>query len=95
MFWTNLKGIIGNLPLALSDTDEVSGVSLNRLIIFWLALCIPVFGGIVLIFFHTEAIQFLGYWQASLATLTALISANVAKRYINIKGDNNNDQHNN
>ena len=43
MFIRNLKGIMQNFPLILSDSDKVTDVSLNQVIIFigfWLiVLC--------------------------------------------------------
>jgi hypothetical protein len=85
MFWTNLKGIIDNLPLMLSDSTDVSDISFVRVSGF-VILIVLIISPIYMMNFKSELVtQFLPYWQG-LATLfgTAII-ANVGKKYIATK----------
>ena len=80
MFIQNLKGIMQNLPLILSDTDQVTGVSLNRVLIF-IGFWIIVFSVVTVTFFLPERLQQLQvYWQSGIVSWTTLASANVAKK---------------
>ena len=80
MFSQNLKGIIQNLPLILSDTDQVTDVSLNRVLIF-IGFWIIVFSVLAVSYFSPERLQQLQiYWQSGIASWTTLASANMAKK---------------
>ena len=69
-----------NSPLILSDTDKVTDVSLNRVLIF-LGFWIIVLSILVVSLFSPERLQQLqAYWQAGVASWTTLASANVAKK---------------
>jgi len=87
MFWINMKGIIDNLPLTLSDTDNPKDVSQNRVIIYLFAMATLIGGFIILTYYRQEALQLVGYWQAWLACFTALVSANVAKKIFKKEGE--------
>ena len=80
MFKDNLKQIIQNLPLILSDTQLPQDVSLNRVLIF-LGFWIIVISTIILVFILPERILSLtGYWQAFVASWTTLVTGNIAKK---------------
>lgn len=80
MFRDNLIKILQNLPLILSDSLDPQEVSLNRVLIFC-GFWIIVISAILLVFVFPEKLtQLMGYWQASLASWTTLVTANVAKK---------------
>ena len=69
-----------NSPLILSDTDQVTDVSLNRVLIF-LGFWIIVFSVLAVAYFSPERLQQLQiYWQSGIASWTTLATANVAKK---------------
>ena len=69
-----------NSPLILSDTDHVTDVSLNRVLIF-LGFWIIVLSVLSVAYFSPERLQQLQvYWQSGIASWTTLASANVAKK---------------
>ena len=73
-FWANLKGIIVNLPLVLSDTKDPRDVSLNRVSSF--------FGFVIAAFVLYEAIyvypQYMNMLFQFFATVMAYLSAQMA-----------------
>ena len=89
MFKENLKGILQNLPLILSDTQDVQNVSLNRVIIFFSFICTVIFVAVLFLFLPNLIQPCLSYFQAWLAFLGTLISGNMAKNVLNNRNQNN------
>jgi hypothetical protein len=87
MFKNNLKLLFQNSPLILSDTDDPKDISLTRVIIFIFAIATIIGGLVILIWFRSEALQFVGYWQAWLASFTTMVSGNIAKKIFNRGGN--------
>lgn len=83
MFLTNIKLLLQNLPLILSDSLDMKDISLNRVIILIFSLATLIGGLIILLFFRDQAQQLVGYWQAWLASFTTMVSANIAKKILN------------
>ena len=80
MFWKNLKAIVDNSPLALSDTYDPKDVSLNRQVMTLAAIFVFTTPGIVLVFFPEHLGDFLPYWQGAATYLGAQMASNIIKR---------------
>lgn len=83
MFKENLKQILKNLPLILSDSGNAEDVSLNRIIILISFLLTIVCTAMVFLFFPQLIQPLLPYFQAWLTWLGALISGNICKKVLN------------
>lgn len=89
MFLRNLKRIIANLPLTLSDSYDPKDVSLNRIIT--LIVVIFVFGSpYVILRFYPEMLEpFLPYWQGATTYLAAQTAGNLIKKKYMSGGNGN------
>lgn len=82
MFWQNVRGIVSNLPLTLSDSYDPKDLSLNRLITA--LVVVNALGVMWYMILHPELIdRLVGLWERLLAFLGAqVVGANMIKRGI-------------
>lgn len=82
MFKENLKGILQNLPLILSDTNKAKDISVTRtaaIMLFSIANLIL----IVILMFAPHLLEaYSNYFLTMLSTASALILTNTAKNLI-------------
>lgn len=83
MFIQNMKNILANLPLVLSDSHDPLDISLNRCVT--LLSCIFVFSSpLIVMHWYPELVdKFLSYWQGAATYLGAQMVGNIAKTKIN------------
>lgn len=82
MFWANLKEILKNSPLVLSDTYDPKDVSQNRLAFFILFLFVISTPLLLLWLAPHLSEKFVPYWQGSSALLGGQMFANIGKKAI-------------
>jgi hypothetical protein len=89
MFWTNLKAIISNTPLVLSDTTDPKDISIHR-ITFALAVVFVIFTPLIILNFFPEfEARYAFYWEKLLYYLGGQATLNMLKRGIDaFKGGN-------
>lgn len=98
MFWSNLRGVMSNLPLTLSDSYDPKDLSLNRIITA--LMVVNALGLMWYMVLHPEVIdRLMGLWERLLAFLGAQVTVvNMIKRGIDafrdIKGGNQGAQSN-
>ena len=93
-FFNNIKGILRNSPLILSDTKDVSDVSLNRITIVVLTVFLISAPLPTLLYFPQFFEKFIPLWNKVLDVLLALLLVYGAGRTVDKfkKGGNVNDR---
>ncbi len=79
MFWHNLRQVINNLPLVLSETNEAKDISLNRVIIAMLAITVLVIVYRMLLYPDT-AVNLTSMLDKVLTALGLQLGSNTIKR---------------
>lgn len=79
MFWHNLRQVINNLPLVLSETYEAKDISLNRVIIALLAITVMVIVYRMLLYPDT-AVNLTSMLDKVLTALGLQLGSNTIKR---------------
>jgi hypothetical protein len=87
MFWTNLKAIIDNLPLILSDTKDPSDVSFTRVFAMILAIFIMCTSTYTIFFKPTIYYSIAPFITQGLNSILLLVGGNIVKRGIDTAGN--------
>ena len=97
MFWQNVRQVVSNLPLVLSESYDPKDVSLNRVIIALLAITVLVIVYRMLLYPDT-AVNLTSMLDKVLTALGLQLGSNTIKRGLEtwrqIKGGNDNAQSN-
>lgn len=79
MFWQNVRQVISNLPLILSETYDARDISLNRVIIAMLAITVIVIVYRILLY-PENAVNLTGVLDKVLTALGLQLTSNTVKK---------------